>query len=188
MGLFKYLSQNWKEQEIPVELKKQRLMAWRRENVTTRIDHPTRLDRARALGYRAKQGIFMVRQRVGRRTHKRPDVSGGRRSRNAGSKINLRKTYKLIAEERANKSYKNCEVLNSYYLMEDGKNYWFEVIMVDRAHPSVLADKRTSWIGSHQGRVYRGVTSAGRKMRGLRHKGRGVEKARPSRRANLRRL
>ncbi len=188
MGLFKYLAQNWRETAMPADLKKQRLIQWRREPATIKVEYPTRLDRAKALGYRAKQGIFVVRQRVSRGSHRREDWSGGRHSHNMGARLNLRKSYKLIAEERAGKQYTNCEVLNSYYVAEDGKNYWYEVILTDRTHPSVLADKRTNWVVEQHGRVYRGLTSAGRKTRGLRHKGLGLEKARPSRRANLRKL
>ncbi len=185
MGVYKYLAKNWRDQ--PAELNKANLVLWRQEPVTKRIENPTRLDRARALGYRAKQGIFLVRQRVSRGSHTRPDWSGGRHSSNMGIRMNLRKSYQLIAEERAANVYPNCEILNSYYVTEDGKHYWFEVIVVDRAHPSVLADHRTNWIARQTGRVYRGITGAGRRTRGLLHKGMGSEKARPSRRAHSRR-
>ena len=72
--------------------------------------------------------------------------------------------------------------------MKDGKYYWFEVILVDPAHPVIKADPKINWIcdKKHRSRVFHGKTSAGRKVRGLRHKGKGAEKARPSRRANLR--
>lgn len=186
MGLYKYLVQNWREDGMPADLKRARLIAWRREPASIRIERPTRLDRAKALGYRAKLGVFVVRQRVSRGGHQRPDWSGGRHSSNMGTRLNLRKSYKLIAEERAADGYPNCEVLNSYYVVEDGKHYWFEVILADRAHPSVLADPRTASV-KQRGRVYRGLTSAGKKTRGLNNKGMGSEKARPSRRAHSRR-
>lgn len=166
------------------------MVAWRREPVTLRLEHPTRLDRARALGYRAKQGIFVIRQRVLRGGHKRPDIKGGRMPKNSRLRLVLRKNYQLIAEERANDAFPNCEVINSYCLAKDGKNYWFEVILVDPHHPVIQADPHLKWFSKpqHRGRVYRGLTSAARKMRGLRWKGKGVEKARPSRRAHDRRL
>ncbi len=185
MGVYKYLAKTWRDQSA--EQNKANLIIWRRDPATIRIEHPTRLDRARALGYRAKLGIFMVRQRVTRGSHRRPDWSGGRHSHNMGARLNLRKNYQMIAEERASDSYPNCEVLNSYYVTEDGKNYWFEIIVVDKAHPSVLADHRTSWIAKQAGRAHRGLTGAGRRTRGLLHKGMGSEKARPSRRAHSRR-
>ncbi len=188
MGLYKHLVSKWQEDGMPADLKRERLIAWRREAATTRLERPTRLDKARALGYRAKQGIFVVRQRLTRGSHRREDWSGGRHSHNMGARLNLHKNYQAIAEVRANKAHRNCEVLNSYYVAEDGKNYWYEVILADRTNPSVLADKRSAWVGTKQGRAFRGITSAGRKHRGLRHKGKGVEKARPSRRAHNRSL
>ena len=100
----------------------------------------------------------------------------------------LRKNYQLIAEERAARKYKNCEVLNSYEVGNDGKNYWFEIILVERNHPNIRNNPNYANLAKKQGRAHRGLTSAGRKMRGLRHKGKGAEKARPSRRANLRRM
>ncbi|HLM70942.1 MAG TPA: 50S ribosomal protein L15e, partial [Thermoplasmata archaeon] len=47
-------------------LRHERLLTWRRENTVTRIEHPTRLDRARAVGYKAKGGFVIVRVRVRR--------------------------------------------------------------------------------------------------------------------------
>jgi large subunit ribosomal protein L15e len=105
-----------------------------------------------------------------------------------GARLNLHKNYQAIAEMRANKAFPNCEVLNSYYVAEDGKNYWYEVILADKANPSVLADQKTAWVSTAHGRTFRGITSAGRKHRGLRNKGKGAEKARPSRRAHSRSL
>lgn len=187
MGIFKYLQQSWRKNGMDSGLKRNRLIAWRREPSTHRIEQPTRPARARSLGYRAKPGIIVVRQRLLRTAHKRPRINKGRRTKRQGSKITLRKNYQQIAEERASKAYVNCEVLNSYYVAEDGKYYWFEVILADRAHPQVKADKRSSHVSRQRGRAHRGITSAGRKTRGLRHKGSGTAKARPSRRAHSRR-
>lgn len=187
MGFIAHLSKLWQKNGMPKELKRERLISWRREPATTRVERPTRPDRARALGYRAKHGIFIVRQRVSKGGHVRTRPNKGRRSRNMSIHIDLRKNYRQIAEERASKKHPNCEVLNSYYVLEDGKHQWFEVIMVDRAHPQTRKDHRTSWIAGQRGRAQRGLTSAGRKGRGLRKKGKGAEKARPSRRAHARR-
>jgi len=184
MGLYKAIRKTTRT--LPRELRQQRLMAWRREQVVERIERPTRLDRARSLGYRAKKGIFMVRVRVLRGGRQRPMIKKGRRPKtNRRSKI-LGMNYQTISERRANKKFVNCEVLNSYYLGKDGKNIWHEVILVDRDSPDIRKDSKLSWIVHKRGRAYRGLTSSARKSRGLRHKGKGREKVRPSLRANKR--
>ncbi len=186
MGTYKYMQKLWKKpKESLGPLWKERLMQWRREPVTLRLAGPTRLDRARSVGYVAKQGIFVVRQKVTTGPHRRT-WTGGRMSKNMRTIKALRKSYQLIAEERASKGFSNCEVMNSYWLANDSKHYWYEVVMVERNHPVVLADVRLRGLAT-TGRVFHGRTSAGKKSRGLRSKGMGSEKMRPSRRSNYRR-
>ncbi len=186
MGVSAYIREIWKKPKVNLgSLYQERMIEYRKEPVTVRLDHPTRLDRARTLGYKAKQGVFVVRQRVLRGGHVRQRAH--RRSKRMSTKLILEKNYQQIAEERVSRKYTNCEVLNSYHLAQDGKHYWFEVIMVDRTGPQVLANHTTSFVKTQKGRAERGLTSAGRKSRGLRRKGTGAEKARPSRRANQRR-
>ena len=95
------------------------------------------------------------------------------------------KSTQRIAEERTAKRYPNMEVLNSYWVGEDGKNHFYEVILVDPVHPAIMKDKNINWISDvkHKRRVLRGKTSAGKKGRGLNKKGKGAEKVRPSIRA-----
>ncbi|MEM4260042.1 MAG: 50S ribosomal protein L15e [Candidatus Woesearchaeota archaeon] len=189
MGIYKFIREHWTKQSKDfLENQKKRLIEWRNQNSTVRIEKPTRLDKARSLGYRAKQGFILIRQRVSRGGRQRPDIKGGRRQKTSRQKLVLAKNYQQIAEERAARNYKNCEVLNSYMVGKDGLNYWFEIILVDRNNPSIIKDKRINWIINKRGRTYRGITSAGRKSRGLRGKGKGFEKARPSARANKRKI
>ncbi|MBD3304334.1 50S ribosomal protein L15e [Candidatus Woesearchaeota archaeon] len=186
MGVYKKIRELWKKPKQGLgDVWQKRLMQFRREPVTVKLDRPTRLDRARALGYKSKQGIIMVRQRVLRGGHTKPKVWGGRKPKRFSPRLNLRKNYKLIAEERASKKYPNCEVFNSYLAAKDGKYCWYEVILVDKNHPAIAKDKDLEWISlkQHTRRVHRGLTSAGKKIRGLRHKGKGAEKVRPSRHA-----
>lgn len=184
MGIYKYIRNLWKQpKENLGDLWKQRLIEWREQPAILRIDKPTRIDRARSVGYKAKTGVFVVRVQLRQGGFFRPkDMMGGRRSAHSGRIKNVGKNYQAIAEERAADKYPNCEVLNSYYVAHDGKQQWFEVVMVDPSNPSVMADKDLAWLGnSHQkGRAYRGLTSAGNRFRGLRWKGKGAEKMRPS--------
>ncbi|MFC1691508.1 50S ribosomal protein L15e [Nanoarchaeota archaeon] len=191
MSMYKYIRQAWKRPKATMpELMKERLIQWRKEPVSLRIGKPTRLDRARSLGYKAKPGIFMVRQRVakGQRRKPNPFTKGGRRPKRMSQRLDLSISYKSVAEQRASKHHVNCEVLNSYEVAKDGKYYWFEVILVDRAHPVIKKDQNYKWISkpSSRNRVLRGKTSTGQKSRGLRNKGKGAEKIRPSRRAHNR--
>jgi len=189
MGYYKYLKAIWKR---PKEnsVYRERLVEWRKEPTIVRVDKPTRIDRARSLGYRAKQGIIVVRVRVKRGGFVRTRPKKGRRSKNMHIKLVLSKSYKWISEERAQKRYPNLEVLNSYLVGKDGGYYWFEVILVDPYHPQIINDTKINWICSnkHRRRVFRGLTSTGKKARGLRRKGLGAEKVRPSLRKNNRRL
>src|SRR4030067_948760 len=142
MSMYKYIRELYKKPKEKLGgLWRERLIKWRREPVSQRIQRPTRLDRARSLGYKAKPGFIIVRQRVLRGGHKRPTFAGGRRSKRFHLHKNLNVSYQSIAEIRANKQFRNCEVLNSYFLAKDGKHDWYEVIMVDVDHPSVKADK-----------------------------------------------
>ena len=189
MSTYKYIRDLWKKpRENLGELWKTRLILWRKQPVTVRIEKPTRLDRARSLGYRAKEGILIVRQRVIRGGRQKERPSGGRRPKRMTRRKVVGKNYQQVAEERAARKYRNCEVLNSYYVAEDGKYFWYEIILVDRSNPSIKKDKRLAWIADKKGRAERGITSAGRKSRGLRYKGKGAEKARPSRRAQGRKI
>ncbi len=166
----------------------QRLVEWRNGGAVVRIERPTRLDRARALGYRAKQGIILARVRVLRGGRKRRgSLKKGRRSKNARARKVLDINYQAVAERRANNQFKNCEVLNSYFVAKDGKNAFYEIILVDRDHPQIKKDEQLKGLAKRRGKVYRGLTSSGRRSRGLRHRGKGAEKARPSRTANYNR-
>ena len=188
MGLYKYIGNLWKKPTDEfIKLNRERLILWRRESVTIRISRPTRLNRARTLGYRPKSGVIVVRQRTDRGGRKRPDIKGGRRSKHARQIKILDKTYQSVAEDRASRKYPNMEVINSYFVGKDGRHYWHEVILADKQRPDIFNDKNLNPIVQRRRRALRGLTSAGRKSRGLRHKGKGAEKLRPSRTANVNR-
>jgi large subunit ribosomal protein L15e len=181
---YKYIAKAWKKpnESFVKELMWQRAITWRKQDAITRIERPTRLDRARNLGYKAKQGIVLARVRVRRSGFRKTRPTGGRRQKRLGvNKIKLSKNMRMIAEERAARKFPNLEVLNSYWVWEDGRNKWYEVIMVD---PVILPDHP---IANQTGRAFRGLTSAGREVRGLRHRGLGAEKFRPSRNAVVKR-
>lgn len=185
---YKYIAKAWAkpEKSYVKELMRQRLIKWRKQSAIVRIEKPTRIDRARRLGYKAKQGFVVARVRVRRGGLRKKRPKAGRRPKRMGvKKYKPAKSMRLIGEERTAKKFPNLEVLNSYWVAEDGRSKWFEIILVDPHHPVIKADKEINWITQkqHHKRVFRGLTSAGKKIRGLRRKGRGAEKVRPSRKA-----
>ncbi len=140
---------------------KEFLMELRRQPSIVRVK-PARPDKARMLGYKAKTGFIVVRVRIKKGGRKRRQVHGGRKPSKSGiRKFSPTKSLRLICEERANRKFPNLEVLNSYFLADDGKYKWYEVIMTK-------LDAR--------GRVFRGLTAAGKRMRGLLHKGKRKNK------------
>ena len=189
---YKYIAEAWKkpEKSFLKEIMRERLIEWRKQSVIGRIEKPTRLDKARKLGYKAKQGFVMVRVRVRRGGLRKVRPKAGRRPKRMGvKKFKPAKSLRLIAEERAARKFPNLETLNSYWVGEDGRSKWFEVIMVDPNHPAIKSDENINWIceKQHKRRVFRSLTSAGKKVRALRTRGKGSEKVRPSRKAAQRR-
>jgi large subunit ribosomal protein L15e len=160
------------------DLQWQRKQQWRREGAIERVERPTRLDRARELGYKAKQGVVVVRVRVRKGTARKQRHKAGRRSKNQGvRRITRAKNLQRIAEERASRKYPNLRVLNSYPVGEDGSRKWFEAILLDPEHPAIRNDDDLSWIcDDHQrGRAFRGLTSAGDRGRDRSGRGTGEE-------------
>lgn len=187
-SMYNHVADQWKKPDNSYQSAQyNRLIQWRKEENFSRVEKPLRIDRARSLGYKAKPGYIIVRARVRRGGLRKPKIKGGRKAAAKGiTKITMGKSTQRIAEERTAKRYPNMEVLNSYWVGEDGKNHYYEVILVDPVHPTIMNDPKINWITdtSNKRRVLRGKTSAGRRGRGLHKKGKGAEKIRPSLRAN----
>ncbi len=154
-----------------------KLKAWKKENYKAKVRHwkhaveritrPTRPARARSLGYRAKQGFVVVRARIGKGSRKRPNPRKGRKPTKIGLYFTPKQSLQAISEKRAARKFPNLEVLNSYSVGKSGTHHFFEVILVDPHHPVIRADPKISWILKQRRRVFRGLTSAARKSRGL---------------------
>ena len=165
---------------------KERIARWRADPPTMRIEKPTNIARAHKVGYKAKTGVVLVRVRVAGGKKKRAAHGGGRKPSKSGRFFSMSKSLQSIAEERAARRYPNCEVLNSYFVGSAGEEKFFEVILLDRAAPSILADPEYHQVVLQTNRAFRGLTHAGRKHRGIATKGYGTIKRRPSKRSNLR--
>ncbi|MEM3305964.1 MAG: 50S ribosomal protein L15e [Saccharolobus sp.] len=177
LSMYHYIEKTWRSDEWKEKVIRARLIEWRKGPAIVRIKKPTRLNRARALGYKAKQGFVVVRVRVRRGGLNKSRPNKGRRPKRMGVYgYSPAKGYRWIAEERAARKYPNLEVLGSYYVAEDGMYKYYEVIMVDPSHPVIKNDPNLKWLQdpANRNRVFRGLTSAGKKARGLR-KSRGLK-------------
>merc|ERR1711959_656892 len=78
MGAYKYLSELHKRKQSDVLRFLLRVRCWeyRQLNVIHRASRPSRPDKARRLGYKAKQGFVVYRVRVRRGNRKRPVPKG----------------------------------------------------------------------------------------------------------------
>ena len=129
----------WRENSPVI---RDKLVSWRKQNAVTRLDKPSRIQKARRLGYKAKQGIIVIRMRVGTGGMRKKRPRGGRRPKHLGvTRIKADVTMQQVAERRVLQRYPNMTLLGSYYLYKDGFHYWFEVILADPAHPRIAKDK-----------------------------------------------
>jgi large subunit ribosomal protein L15e len=184
-SFYSHIREAWKDPDDGklAELQWQRKQEWRNQGAIERVERPTRLDRARELGYKAKQGVVVARVSVRKGNARKQRFTAGRRSKRQGvNRIGRRKSIQRIAEERASRKYPNLRMLASYWVGEDGSQKWHEVIMIDPEHPAIQNDDDLNWICSddHKGRAFRGLTNAGTANRGLTKRGKGTEHTRPS--------
>lgn len=169
-GVYQRIEEIWKKpKERLGSIFKERIIKWRKEHTVERVEKPTRLDKARKLGYRAKKGFVIARVRI-RKGGRRRRLYGrrGRKPSKAGLvHFTYKQPHQAIAEQKAQRKFPNLNVLNSYWVGEDGQYKWFEIILVDPKRPEIQADPKISWIASqkHRKRALRGLTSVARKSR-----------------------
>lgn len=186
MSYYKYAREQYEQpKENLEELWQERLVQWRQEDKIKKMDNPTRIPKARSQGYKAKKGFNIVRVQVDKGGTKRARPDAGRKPKNTGqSRYSSKKSKQVIAEQRASRKYSNLEVLDSYWVLEDGNRKWFEVIMVDPEEPVIQQDEDINWITENRNRAEEGLTPAAKSSRGQDNKGKGAEKVRPSQAAH----
>jgi len=194
MGAYKYLEELYKKKQSDVLRFVLRIRCWEYRQLPSivRLTRPSRPDKARRLGYKAKQGFIIYRVRIRRGGRKRPVPKGktmGKPKNQGVNQLKFARNHRSVAEERVGRRCGNLRVLNSYWINQDASYKYFEVILVDPSHKAIRRDPRMNWICKPvmKHRELRGLTSAGRKARGLVGKGKGHSKLRPSRRANWKR-
>jgi len=190
MGAYKYLEELWKKKQSDVLKFLLRIRAWEYRQLAAvhRVSRPTRPDKARRLGYKAKQGFVIYRVRVRRGGRKRTNPKGivyGKPATQGINQLKWERSLRSKAEERAGRRAGNLRVLNSYWVNQDASYKFYEVILVDPHHAAIRNDPRLTWIVDpvHKHRELRGLTATGKKSRGVHGKGNKVRKHLPSRRA-----
>ena len=191
MGAYKYLQELWRKKKSDVLRFIMRVRTWeyRQLPVIHRASRPSRLEKARSVGYKAKQGYSIYRVRIRRGGRKRAVGKGivyGKPVHQGIRKLKKARSHRSVAEEKIGRRCSNMRVLNSYWVGQDAAYKFFEVVLVDPAHTAIRRDPRINWIVNekHNKRELRGLTAAGKKYRGLNKKGNKAKYARPSRRQN----
>ncbi|EAN30596.1 60S ribosomal protein L15-1 [Theileria parva strain Muguga] len=194
MGAYKYLEELWRKKQSDVMRTLLRIRTWEYRQLPAlhRVSRPTRPDKARRLGYKAKQGFVIYRVRVRRGDRKKNVANGivyGKPKHQGIRKQKSKRNLRSVAEERVGRHCGGLRVLNSYWVGQDEVYKFYEVVLVDPAHNAVRNNPRLNYLCKpvHKHREMRGLTSAGKKYRGLRVKGPRASKSRPSVRANWRR-
>jgi len=151
-----------------------RARCWQYRQMKTchRAPRPSRPDKARRLGYRAKQGFLVFRIKVRRGGRKKQVHKGqtyGKPKNHGVNHLKPKRSLQALAEERVGRKCGSLRVMNSYWVAQDSTYKYFEIILIDPSHKAVRRDPKVNWIceGVHKHREMRGLTSAGRKSRGL---------------------
>ncbi|EAW08269.1 60S ribosomal protein eL15 [Aspergillus clavatus NRRL 1] len=174
MGALKYVEEIQKKKQSDVIRFLLRVRCWelRQLNTIHRASRPSRPDKARRLGYKAKQGYVVYRVRVRRGGRKRPVPKGatyGKPTNMGVNQLKYQRALRATAEERVGRRCANLRVLNSYWINQDSTYKYFEVILVDPQHKAIRRDARINWIckAVHKHRENRGLTATGKKSRGI---------------------
>merc|ERR1711872_315557 len=151
MGAYKYVNELWRKKQSDVMGFFLRARTWQYRQLSRvhRASQPTRVEKARRLGYRAKQGFVIYRVRVRRGSRKKPVAKGctyGKPTHHGINQMKFQRSPQSIAEERVGRKIGSLRVLNSYWVGEDSTYKYYEVIMVDPAHTAIRRDPRIQWI------------------------------------------
>ncbi|ETN80776.1 hypothetical protein RB195_001285 [Necator americanus] len=174
MGAYKYMQEIWRKKQSDAMRYLLRIRTWqyRQLSAVHRVSRPTRPEKARRMGYRAKQGYVIYRVRVRRGNRKRPVTKGqtyGKPKTHGVNELKFARSKQAIAEDRAGRRLGSLRVLNSYWVGEDSTYKFYEVILIDPFHKAIRRNPDTQWITKpvQKHRELRGLTSAGKKSRGL---------------------
>ena len=119
MGAYKYLEEIWKKKQSDLMRFVLRMRTWEYRQLPAihRCSRPSRPEKARKLGYKAKQGFVVYRVRIRRGGRKKPVRKGiinGKPKSQGVIGLKMKKSLRAVAEQRVGKKLGNLRVLNSY--------------------------------------------------------------------------
>ncbi|XP_037363273.1 60S ribosomal protein L15-like [Talpa occidentalis] len=174
MGTYKYILELWRKKQRNVMRFLLRVCWWQFPQLSAphRAPRPTQPDKARRLGYKAKQGYVIYRIRVlrGGRKHPVPKAATyGKPVHHGVNQLKFARSLQSVAEERAGHHCGALRGLNSHWVGEDSTYKFFEIILIHPFHKAIRRNPDTQWITKpvHKHREMWGLTSAGPKSCGL---------------------
>uniref|UniRef100_A0A2K5PJQ5 Ribosomal protein L15 n=1 Tax=Cebus imitator TaxID=2715852 RepID=A0A2K5PJQ5_CEBIM len=155
MGAYKYIQEPWRKKQSDAMGFLLRVRCWQYCQLSAlhKAPCPTRPDKVRQLGYKAKQVYVMYRIRICHGGRKRPVPKGacyGKPAHHGANQLKFARSLQPVAEE----------VLNSYWVGEDSTYKFFEVILIDPFYKAIRRNPDTQWITKpvHKHREMRGLT------------------------------
>ncbi|XP_049777532.1 60S ribosomal protein L15-like [Schistocerca cancellata] len=174
MGAYKHIQELYRKKQSDIMKFLLRIRCWQYKQLTRmgRAPGPLRPDKARRLGYRAKQGfvIYRIRVRRGGRKHRVPkDATYGKPKSLGVNELKPTRNFQSISEERVGRRCGALRMLNCCWVAQDSTYKYYEVILVDPAHKAIRRDAKINGIcrAVMKHRELQGLTSAGSKSHGL---------------------
>ena len=167
MDAYKYIQEQWRKKQSDVMRFLLRVRCWQycQLSAVHGAPCPTWRDKARQLGYKAKQGYIIYRIHVhhgGRKCLVPKGATYGKPVHHGVNQLKFARSLQSIAEERVGHNCGALRVLNSYWVGEDSTYRFFEVVLIDPFYEVIRRNPDTQSITKpvHKQREMCGLTSA----------------------------
>lgn len=151
MGAYKYLEELWRKKQSDLLRFLLRVRCWQYRQLTAihRAPRPTRPDKARRLGYKAKQGYVIYRVRVrrgGRKRKVRRGAQCGKPTNMGINQLKFQRSLRSVAEVSVSLSSIQFSVLVWQPALSEERGSWpYPVVAVH----SKTVDGLVTWIYRH---------------------------------------
>ena len=143
MGAYKYLEELYKKKQSDLLRFLLRVRCWqyRQLNTIHRAPRPTRPDKARRLGYKAKQGYVIYRVRIRRGGRKRKVPKGnthGKPVRQGVNKLKFQRSLRSVAEVGRIKVHLHAAICRVRFILWRTRNTVDTTVFVNATYLHVL--------------------------------------------------